>query len=206
MQAVTRLCHEMNRVARPNPITAGLKLVSEEKSRCWGLMSVSVLRRHPGEVVWQSDYHRIGYVLTDFSGTKQIDDGPVEDYRLRPGDISFRPRKSKLWSDLTGGRFIQILQSRETYDNLIPELVRGGTVDLGPQDAFSDPLISQIAMTLASEIDGGFVDAILADALNTAIANLATFCRPVGALARAVERAVSRAPEAGAGLHRNSSR
>jgi len=71
---------------------------------------------------------------------------------------------------LSGGRFIQILQSRETYENLASELVGGGTIDLEPRDAFSDPLISQIAATMADEIDGGFADAILADALNTALA------------------------------------
>src|SRR6516225_6825914 len=65
---------------------------------------------------------------------------------------------------------IQILQHRETYDNLMPELVRGGTVQLDPQDAFSDPLISQIALTIANEIEGGFADGILVDALNTALA------------------------------------
>ena len=135
-----------------------------------GLMSVGVFCRAPGEVVWRSDYYRISYVLSDICGTKQSDDGAVEEYRLRRGDIAFRPRDRKLWSDLSGGRFIQILQSRETYDNLVPELVRGGTVDLEPQDAFRDPLISQIALTLANEIDGGFVDGILADALNTALA------------------------------------
>jgi len=145
-------------------------MVSEEKSRYWGLMSVGVFRRAPGEVVWRSDHHRISCPLDAICGTKQSDDGPVEDYRLRPGDIAFRPRNRKLWSDLSGGRFIQILQSRETYDNLIPELAHGGTVDLDPQDVFSDPLISQIAVTIANEIGGGFVDSILADALNTALA------------------------------------
>jgi AraC family transcriptional regulator len=160
----------MKRVARPDLVTGGLKLVSEERSRSWGLMSVGVFYRQPGEVVWRSDYHRISYVLSDICGTKQSNDGPVDDYRLRPGDIAFRPRNRKLWSDLSGGRFIQILQSRESYDNLVPELVRSGTVDLEPQDAFSDPLISQIALTVANEIDSGFVDGILADALNTALA------------------------------------
>jgi AraC family transcriptional regulator len=121
-------------------------------------------------VVWRSDYYRISCVSTDICGTKQSDDGPVEEYRLRPGDIAFRPRDRKLWSDLSGGRFIQILRCRETYDNLVPELVRGGTVHLEPQDAFRDPLISQIGVTLANEIDGGFVDGILADALNMALA------------------------------------
>jgi AraC family transcriptional regulator len=133
-------------------------------------MSVGVFYRAPGEVVWQSDYYRVSCVLTDIRGNKQSDDGPVEEYQLRSGDIAFRPSDRKLWSDLSGGRFIQILQSRETYDNLVPELVRGGTVHFEPQDAFSDPLISQIGATLATEIDGGFLDGILADALNTALA------------------------------------
>src|SRR5271165_7596495 len=164
------LCPDINRPAHPGPITGLPKLVSEEKSRSWGLMSVGVFRRAPGEMVWSSDYHRISYVLTDICGTKQSDDGPVGEYRLQRGDIAFRPRNRKLWSDLSGGRFIQILQSRETYDNLIPELAHGGTVDLDPQDVFSDPLISQIAVTIANEIGGGFVDSILADALNTALA------------------------------------
>ena len=160
----------MNRPAGPDPIPCGPKLVREESSRSWGLMSVGVFHRQPGEVVWRSDYYRISYVLNDICGTKQSDDGYTEEYRLRPGDIAFRPRNRKLRSDLSGGRFIQILQSRETYDNLVPELVRGGTVHLEPQDAFTDPLIEQIAATLANEIAGGFVDGILADALNTALA------------------------------------
>jgi len=77
-------------------------------------MSVGIFLRARGEMVWRSDYHRISYVLTDISGTKQSDDGLVEEYRLRRGDIAFRPRDRKLWSDLSGCRFIQILQSRET--------------------------------------------------------------------------------------------
>jgi AraC family transcriptional regulator len=164
------LCPDVNRAAHPGPISGLPTLVSEEKSRSCGLMSVGVFRRAPGEMVWSSDYHRISYVLTDICGTKQSDDGPVEEYRLQRGDIAFRPCGSKLWSDLSGGRFIQILQSRETYDNLVPELVRSGAADLEPQDALNDPLISQIALTIANEIDGGCIDGILADALNTALA------------------------------------
>ena len=152
------------------PISGGSKLVSPESSRNWGLMSVGVFHRAPGEVIWVSDDYRISCVLSDICGTKQSDDGPLEAYRLRPGDIAFRPPNRKLWSDLSGGRFIQILQSREIYDNLASELVRGGTVNIEPRDAFSDPLISQLGITIAHEINGGFVDGILADALSTALA------------------------------------
>ncbi|HKM73317.1 MAG TPA: hypothetical protein VJX94_25185, partial [Stellaceae bacterium] len=63
MQAVTRLYPDINRAARPDPVTGGLKMVSEEKSRYWGLMSVGVFRRAPGEVVWRSDHHRISCPL-----------------------------------------------------------------------------------------------------------------------------------------------
>jgi AraC-like DNA-binding protein len=160
----------MKRAAWPDPITTGRKLVSEEKSRSWGLMSAGVFRRAPGEVVWQSDYYRISCVLSNMSGAKQIDDGPVEEYLLRPGDIAFRPRDRKLWSDLSGGRFIQVLQSRKIYNDLAPELVCGGTVQLDPQDGFTDPLISRIALTIANELEDGGIDGILADALNTALA------------------------------------
>jgi hypothetical protein len=92
--------------------------------------------------------------MSDICGVKQSDGGAIEEYGLQPGDIAFRPPDRKLWSDLSGGRFIQILQSRETYNNLIAELVRGGTFHLDPQDAFSDPLMSQMALTVAHEIDG----------------------------------------------------
>jgi len=159
-----------NRAANLAPVSGGSNLVTPEKSRTWGLMSVGVFERAPGEVVWLSDHYRISCPLSGICGTKQSDDGPLGAYRLRPGDIAFRPPTRKLWSDLSGGRFIQILQSREIYDNLASELVRGGTVNIEPQDAFTDPLISQIGATIDDEINGGFVDGILADALNTALA------------------------------------
>jgi AraC family transcriptional regulator len=159
---------DLNRVVRPISASG---LVTEEKSRSWGQMSVGIFLRRPGEVIWQRDCYRICCPLSDdIYGAKQSDDGTVEEYRLRFGDIAFRPPKRKLWSDLSDGRFIQILQSRETYDNLFSELVRGGTVCLEPKDTFRDPLISQIAATVADEIEGGFADGILADALNTALA------------------------------------
>ena len=151
-------------------ISGGSKLVNPEKSRNWGLMSVGCSTAPPRQVIWLSNDCRISCVLSDICSAKQSDDGPLEEYRLRPGDITFRPPNRKLWSDLSGGRFIQILQSREVYDNLASELVRGGTVDIEPQDTSSDPLISQIGATIAHEINSGFVDGILANALNTALA------------------------------------
>ena len=67
-------------------------------------------------------------------------------------------------------RFIQILQSPDTYNNFISDLVRGGAVHLEPRSALSDPLVSQIALTIANEMEAGFLDRILADALSTTLA------------------------------------
>ena len=73
---MTGLCPDVNRAAHPGPIPGLPKLVSEEKSRSWGLMSVGVFRRAPGEMVWSSDYHRISYVLTDICARSKATMGP----------------------------------------------------------------------------------------------------------------------------------
>jgi AraC family transcriptional regulator len=75
-----------------------------------------------------------------------------------------------LRSSLTAGRYIQVLQRHETYEQLASEMVPGGLVELAPRYNLSDPLISQLVLTIADEIEGGFLDQILADALNTALA------------------------------------
>ena len=56
---------EFNRARHSGPISGVSKLVSENKSRSWGLMLVGIFRRPPGEVIWRSDYYRISYVLSD---------------------------------------------------------------------------------------------------------------------------------------------
>jgi AraC family transcriptional regulator len=71
---------------------------------------------------------------------------------------------------LTAGRYIQILQRRDTYDQLVSDMVRGGVVHLASRYNLHDPLISQLVSTIANEMEGGFLDHILADAINTALA------------------------------------
>jgi hypothetical protein len=91
--------------------------------------------------------------------------------RMLPDQVAFIPR------GVTAGlncsvptQGIQIRQNHEIYDSLISDMVRGGAVHLEPSRGFDDPLISQIASTIANETKGGFLDRILVDALNTALA------------------------------------
>jgi AraC-like DNA-binding protein len=142
-----------------------------EATRSWGLISADVISRDAGEATWLSDRHRIVYALTDIPGTVQSNGRPADKYGLHHEKIAFRPAGQIVRSDVPGAvRFIQILQSADTYHNFVGDLVRGGMVSLEPRANVDDPLISRIGLTIVSDIEGGFLDHVLADALNTALA------------------------------------
>ena len=65
---------------------------------------------------------------------------------------------------------LQIRQKSETYDTIISDIVRGDSLDVVGRGVFSDPLVSQIVGTIAREMESGFLDRILVDSLNTALA------------------------------------
>ena len=141
-----------------------------EKGRCWGPLSVHIVGRAAGEAICRSDCYRLTYFLTDFQAVLADDQRPQWECRLLRGNFVFRPPDTTLRSNLTAGRYIQILQSRETYDNLTWEMVRGSVADLTPRYNLHDPLIEQLVSSIANEITGGIFDTILVDALNTALA------------------------------------
>ena len=102
--------------------------------------------------------------VTDIAGTNQTDSGAVQALSLPQGTSAFRPAGMIFRSIFPApARFIRILQRPETYDSIIPDLVRGGGANLPPQTGLHDPLVSQIALTIASGIDQGFLDQMLAD-------------------------------------------
>jgi len=141
-----------------------------EQTRCWGSMSLALVNRTAGAAICQSDCHRLTYFLTDFRATMQDDERSEWECELLRDNFVFRPPGTTLWSSLTAGRYIQILQRRDTYDHLATEMVRGGVVHLSPRYDLNNALISQLVLTIANEMEGGFLDHILADALNTALA------------------------------------
>jgi hypothetical protein len=65
---------------------------------------------------------------------------------------------------------MQALQSPATYETIISEMVRGGTVQFDTRYPINDPLVSQIVSTLVHQTESDFLDHILVDALNTALA------------------------------------
>jgi hypothetical protein len=141
-----------------------------ETTRSWGLISADVISRDAGQSTWLNDRHRIAYALTNISGTAERD-ARREHRTLHRGESSFQPAGQTLRIDLSGPvRAIHILQSPDTYHNFVGDLVRGGAVSLEGRTNVDDPLISRIAQTIVSDINTGFLDHVLADALNTALA------------------------------------
>jgi AraC family transcriptional regulator len=65
---------------------------------------------------------------------------------------------------------MQVLQSPATYDTIISEMVRSGAIDFETRYPIIDPLVAQIVSTLVEETESGFLDRIMIDALNTALA------------------------------------
>jgi AraC family transcriptional regulator len=96
----------------------------------------------------------------------------MQRYQVLANQVAFVPRGAAARYNVPVPiQYIQILQNPETYDGLISDMVRGCAVHLDEASgAFSDPLASQITSTIANEMKGGFLDRILADALNTALA------------------------------------
>jgi len=87
------------------------------------------------------------------------------------GKIGFGPAGQIARIDVpVAVRYIQILQSPNIYHNFVDDLVRGGAVSLESRSNVDDPLASRIALTLAGDLESGFLDHLLADALNTALA------------------------------------
>jgi AraC family transcriptional regulator len=141
-----------------------------ETSRSWGLISAGIINRAAGEVTWRSDYHRVTVALTTMQGTASIDGGPAQSARFLPGEASFTPGGVTTRVILPAARLMQTSQSPETYDAIFSEMIRGGTVHFETRYPINDPFVSQIVSTLAHEMESGFLDHILVDALNTALA------------------------------------
>jgi AraC family transcriptional regulator len=141
-----------------------------DNTQFWGPISASVVSRPAGEGVWRSDYHRIVYDPVGNTGTVQYENGPMERFQILANQVRFVPRGMVGRFNLPAPtQYIQIRQNPEIYDGLISDMVRGGTVHLELSGVFDDPLASQIALTIGNEMKRGFLDRILADALNTAL-------------------------------------
>ena len=62
-----------------------------ESTRSWRSISVDVISRTVGTVMWQSDHHRVAVALTAHAGVAYVDGGSAQTARFSPGEVSFTP-------------------------------------------------------------------------------------------------------------------
>jgi AraC family transcriptional regulator len=141
-----------------------------ENSRSWRLISAGIIHRSAGEVNWRSDRHRVAVALTAMHVTVYIDGGPAQSFQFSPGELSFTPRGVLTRVILPAARLMQAVQSPGIYDTIISETVRGGIAQFETRFPINDPFVSQIVSTIAHEMESGFLDHSLVDALNAALA------------------------------------
>jgi AraC family transcriptional regulator len=145
--------------------------IHSEKSRTWELISADIINRAAGEVISpRSNYHRVTVAVSAIRGVAHIEGGPARPLLFLPGELSFTPGGVSTRTILPAARVIQAAQRPATYDTIISEIVRGGGLHFEPRHPINDPLASQIVSTIANEMESGFLDNILVDALNTALA------------------------------------
>jgi AraC family transcriptional regulator len=142
-----------------------------ERARCWGQVSAAVFRRGSGGGVWRSPWHRL--VLSPAlvgPVALSLDGGPAHRFTAQPGTLAFCPAGTEARAAHGPGRMIQVLQDPLLYRGLVPEIGGGAPASLAPLIDFTDPLIAQIARSLASEVEHGAADRLLVDGLSTALA------------------------------------
>ena len=143
--------------------------LSIERARNWDRISVAVFRRGGGDSIWRNPWHRlvlapapIGPIALRFDG------GSTHRFSPLPWTLGFYPAGVEASVSHGPGRVIQVLQDPLLYRDFASEFGGGG--EARPIASFADPLVTQIAHSLAAETEGILADRLLADALGLALA------------------------------------
>src|SRR5208282_782882 len=142
--------------------------VSRIKS--WPSITVMSYRRGGGESIWRGDRHRMTVFLDQLPPVLvQVEQGPTWELPpAAPGTLSFCPPDVTLRSVTPEARFIQVAWDTDLYSALLPEL-GANAARFEHLLHLHDPLLGQIATTLAQDVEGGFTDRILVESLGTAL-------------------------------------
>jgi AraC family transcriptional regulator len=145
-----------------------------EKARSWQRFSAAVFNRSAGNGHWRSEQHRFTLYLTKIGeGTVQIDNGPTQVVRAPAPfhSLGFTPAGTYITGGISRSvTLAHITQSPDTYRDLACEIAAPiGLGALEPIASFDDPEIARLIHAIVHEIDGGFLDHLLVNALNTAL-------------------------------------
>jgi AraC family transcriptional regulator len=99
----------------------------------------------------------------------QVEQGPTRELPpAAPGTLSFCPPDVTFRSVTPAARFILVAWDTDLYSALLPELGADPT-RFEPLPYLQDSLLSQVATSLAQELEGSLADRILVESLGTAL-------------------------------------
>jgi hypothetical protein len=136
----------------------------------WPSITAMSYSRGGGEAIWRGDRFRISVSLGPLPPVlTQVEQGRAFELApAGPGTLSFIPPDVTLRSVTPAARFVVVAWDADFSSALLPELEANATrFELLMR--LHDPLLSQITMTLAQEVEGGFADRILVESLGTAL-------------------------------------
>jgi AraC-like DNA-binding protein len=138
------------------------------KARSWPKVSIYNFRRPAREMHWKGTWHRVSLQLAPVPhALVQVENSRARELTL--SGISITPAGLPLRTMMGAGEVIGILQAPETYRDLASELTISGT-SLEPVWSTDNAVLENLVRFLFKEIDSHFVDNLMVDALNRAIA------------------------------------
>jgi AraC family transcriptional regulator len=151
-----------------NPIwrVPGLNIL---RSRSWASLALQHVESAGGEGVWRNDRHRIS-LLTDEAANLavQFESGRTHEISGSGPRLFFCPAGTMMRVRSDAMRWFQLVQEPDL--GIAPSSERGGEgASLAPLADFRDPLIAQIMLTLAYDVEDGPTDRLLAETLGAAI-------------------------------------
>jgi AraC family transcriptional regulator len=140
--------------------------------KSWASITAMSYQRDAGETIWRGDRPRLVLSPDQLPPMLvQVEQGHTRQMPLVvPGSLTFFPPgvTLRIVPPAAPARFVQAVWDMDLYSTLLPEL--GAAVSRFEfLYALQDPLLGQIAMTLAQETDGGFGDRILIESLGAAL-------------------------------------
>ena len=144
--------------------------VQIERTKSWPSITAMTYHRGGGEATWRGDRHRLVLSPDELASVLiQVEQGHTRQTPpSAPGVLAFYPAGVTLRTVQPEARFVQVLWDTDLYSALLPEL-GAAAARFEFFYPLQDPLLNQIARTLAQEIEGGFADRILIDSLGTAL-------------------------------------
>ena len=141
------------------------------RDRSWAQLTLQeVERTASGEGVWRNNRHRISLVTDTVPDMAvQFESGHTHEFSISGPRSLFCPAGNTMKVRSGAMRWLQVVVDPQSWLALVPEHPEIAS-NLSPSEDLQDPLILEMMLALARDVEGDRVDRVLADTLGAAIA------------------------------------